>query len=237
MSGPGRVGIPFVVAAPSGTGKTTVCRACLARDPLLEFSVSHTTRKARAGERDGVDYHFVSPAGFRQLVERGGFVEHAEYGGQNYGTSHEALRGPTEDRGRDVLLEIEVQGAAQVRERRPDARFIFLLPPSMKVLEQRLRGRGTDSEDAIERRLGVADRELAAIRFFDYAVVNDDLEQAIRSVLAIIAAERDGRAEALAAIRAAHGRDVVLAAWREAGAEGRSDARPGLVRGSGSADG
>lgn len=221
MSGRGRVGIPFVVAAPSGTGKTTVCRACLARDPLLEFSVSHTTRKPRPGERDGVDYHFVSPAGFRQLVDQDGFVEHAEYGGQNYGTSREALRAPTEDRGHDVLLEIEVQGAAQVKERRPDARFIFLLPPSMQVLEQRLRGRGTDGEDAIDRRLGVADRELEAIRFFDYAVVNDDLERAIAEVLEIIAAERAGDAEALAAVRRRHARDVVWTAWKAGGGDAR----------------
>lgn len=222
MSRAGRVGIPFVIAAPSGTGKTTVCRACLARDPLLEFSISHTTRKPRSGERDGVDYSFVSPKAFLQIVEQDGFVEHAEYGGQNYGTSREALRAPTEDRGHDVLLEIEVQGAEQVRARRPDARFIFLLPPSMKVLEERLRGRGTDSDEAIDRRLGVADRELEAIRFFDYAVVNDDLERAIDSVLAIIAAEREGSPTALATVRARHGRDVVLAAWRAAGGHERA---------------
>lgn len=221
MSGSARVGIPFVVAAPSGTGKTTVCRACLERDPQLEFSISHTTRRPRPGEVDGVDYHFVTPHEFRRIVEEGGFVEHAEYGGQNYGTSREALREPTEDRGHDVLLEIEVQGAAQVRERRPDARFIFLLPPSMKVLEQRLRGRGTDTDDAIDRRLGVADRELEAIRFFDYAVVNDDLEQAIESVLAIIAAEREGAQGAVASVRSRHARDVVLAAWRAAGGDDR----------------
>jgi guanylate kinase len=236
MSGRDRVGIPFVVAAPSGTGKTTVCRACLERDPLLEFSISHTTRKPRQGERDGVDYHFVTPKEFLQIVEQDGFVEHAEYGGQNYGTSREALRAPTEDRGHDVLLEIEVQGAEQVRARRPDARFIFLLPPSMKVLEQRLRGRGTDSEDAIDRRLGMADRELEAIRFFDYAVVNDDLERTIASVLAIIAAERTGSAEALEAVRERHGRDVVLATWRASGGNQRIARVRGLAPGSGSAD-
>ena len=202
-----------MVAAPSGTGKTTVCRACVERDPLLEFSISHTTRAPREGERPGVDYHFVSPADFRNMVERSDFLEHANYGGENYGTSVESLRLPLEDRGHDVLLEIEVQGAAQLRDRRRDARFIFLLPPSMKVLEERLRGRGTDSAEAIDRRLGVADRELEAVRFFDYAVVNDDLERAISAVLEIIAAEREGSQAALDAARAAHAREQVHAAW------------------------
>ena len=213
MSERSRIGIPFVVAAPSGTGKTTVCRACVERDPLLEFSISHTTRAPREGERPGVDYHFVSPADFRNMVERSAFLEHANYGGENYGTSVESLRLPLEDRGHDVLLEIEVQGAAQLRDRRRDARFIFLLPPSMKVLEERLRGRGTDSAEAIDRRLGVADRELEAIRFFDYAVVNDDLERAISAVLEIIAAEREGSQAAVDSARAVHAREPVHAAW------------------------
>ncbi len=213
MSGASRTGIPFVVAAPSGTGKTTVCRAVLERDPLVDLSISHTTRTPRAGERDGVHYHFVSPSEFRRLNEEGAFLEHAEYGGQNYGTSWEALRLPLEEKGRDVLLEIEVQGAAQVRERCRDARFVFLLPPSIERLEQRLRGRGTDSTDAIDRRLAMADRELEAIRLFDYAVVNADLEQAISAVLAIIAAERDGSAEALTPVRSLYARERVQRDW------------------------
>ena len=208
-----RVGIPFVIAAPSGTGKTTVCRQALARDSSLDFCVSHTTRGPREGEKEGVDYHFVTPAEFRRLVEEGAFVEHAEYNAENYGTSHEALRSCLEVRSHDVLLEIEVQGAAQVRERRPDARFIFLLPPSMQVLEARLRGRGTDSDDAVNRRLAMADRELEAIRFFDYAVVNDDLDATVAKVLDIVAAERSGREEELGEVRKRHGRAEVLAAW------------------------
>ncbi|HIF95663.1 MAG TPA: guanylate kinase [Myxococcales bacterium] len=209
-----RVGIPFVVAAPSGTGKTTVCRRALVLDDQLEFSVSHTTRSPRQGEVEGVDYHFVSAADFRRMVEDGAFVEHAEYSAENYGTSHEALRLPLEEWGHDVLLEIEVQGAAQVRERRPDARFIFLLPPSLSVLEARLRGRGTDSDVAVDRRLAMADRELEAIRFFDYAVVNDDLEVATAEVLEIIVAERSGDEEQRAAATHRHGRARVFAAWR-----------------------
>jgi guanylate kinase len=211
-----RTGIPFVVAAPSGTGKTTVCRAALEKDPAIDFSVSHTTRTPRAGEQSGVDYHFVSAAEFRRLVEAAEFLEHAQFNADNYGTSREALRVLLEDEGKDALLEIEVQGAAQVRERRHDARLIFLLPPSMAVLEQRLRGRGTDDDDAIHRRLGVADRELEAIRFFDYAVINDDLDETITAVLEIIAAERDGSCEALEGVRGRHGRERVYREWAAA---------------------
>ena len=193
---PGRRGIPFVVAAPSGTGKTSVCRNVVEADPGVEFSVSHTTRTRRPGEVDGVDYHFVDQAGFRRLVEEGAFLEWAEYNGHHYGTSFAAIDAPLAD-GRDVLLEIEVQGASQVRERRADARFIFLLPPSMKDLEGRLRARATDSDEQIESRLGVARRELQAVVDFDYAVVNDELDRCVRSVLEILRAERAGDAGAL----------------------------------------
>jgi len=216
VSAAGRTGIPFVVAAPSGTGKTTVCKQVVLRDPQIELSISHTTRPPREGERSGIDYHFVSAAEFRRQVEEGAFLEHAQYGAENYGTTREALRVPTEEAGHDVLLEIEVQGAAQVRERRADVRFIFLLPPSMQVLEERLRGRRTDSDEAIDRRLGVADRELEAIRFFDYAVVNEDLEETVAAVLEIIEAERDGSAGALERVRRRYGRERVDREWREA---------------------
>jgi guanylate kinase len=205
-----RRGIPFVVAAPSGTGKTTVCREVVARDDDIAFSISHTTRPPRTGERDGVDYHFVSPEKMRELVAAGAFLEHAEYAGNVYGTSWDALDEPLA-RGVDLLIEIEVQGARQVRKRMSEARFIFLLPPSMEVLEQRLRDRGTDTDDAIARRLSVADVELAAIEIFDYAVVNDDLETAIGSVLEIIHLERAGRADDA---KARHGRAAVWTGWR-----------------------
>jgi len=206
---PARRGIPFLVAAPSGTGKTTVCRAVVARDPDIAFSVSHTTRPPREGERDGVDYHFVSEAEFRRLVDEDAFVEWAEYAGNNYGTSWRALEEPLAA-GRDLLLEIEVQGARQVRERRDDVRFLFLLPPSLAELERRLRARGTDSEEAIQHRLALVRRELAAAEVFDYALVNDDLEGCIGDVLSIIAAERRGEREAL---RRRYGRSAVLAQW------------------------
>jgi guanylate kinase len=208
-----RTGIPFVVAAPSGTGKTTLCRRAMERDALLEFSVSHTTRAPRPGEADGVDYYFVSGDEFAALVERGEFVEHAVYGKNSYGTSDEALRVPIEERGHDVLVEIEVQGAQQLRQSRRDARFIFLLPPDMRVLAQRLRDRATDSPEAIAGRLEMAERELGAVVLFDYVIVNDDLEQAIDSFLEIIHAERAGTVAALAAVAARHGREAVMRRW------------------------
>ena len=193
-----RSGIPFVVSAPSGTGKTTVCRAIVAEDDAIEFSISHTTRAPRSGEENGVHYHFVSREAFADLVKTGGFVEHAEYAGNRYGTSWAAIDAPLE-RGRDLLLEVEVQGARQLRDRRPDARFVFLLPPSMDELERRLRGRGTDSEDAVRARLAAVESELAAVHLFDYAVINEELEPTIGAVREIVAAERDGVTEAVRA--------------------------------------
>jgi guanylate kinase len=193
-----RIGFPVVVAAPSGTGKTTVCRQVVSRDPKIEFSVSHTTRTRREGERDGVDYHFVDQAEFMREAESDGFLEWAVYNDRRYGTSWRAIEAPLAE-GRDVLLEIEVQGARQVRERRPDARFIFLLPPSFETLRARLTGRGTDTPEQVERRLELARRELEAVGDFDYAVVNDDLEACVRDVLAILEAERRGEVDALRA--------------------------------------
>jgi guanylate kinase len=188
--------IPFVVAAPSGTGKTTVCRRVVEEDAGVVFSVSHTTRKRRESEIDGEDYHFVDSSEFQRLAADGAFLESALYNGNHYGTSWDSIDAPLAE-GRDVLLEIEVQGACQVRERRDDARFIFLLPPSMKVLEDRLRDRGTDSPEQVQKRLDLARKELAAIRNFDYAVVNDDIDRCVASVMEIIRAERSGGSEEL----------------------------------------
>jgi guanylate kinase len=199
----------FVIAAPSGTGKTTICRRILEEDAFLELSVSHTTRKPRTGEVDGVAYHFVDPRRFRELVDADAFLEHAEYGGNAYGTSWAAIEAPRAS-GRDVVLEIEVQGAEQVRKRMADAVLIFLLPPSLSVLEQRLRGRGTDDEDVIQRRMALVDRELAAATHFDYAIVNDELERAVQQVLDVIRAVRDGDTTAIAR---EHARSAVLEAW------------------------
>jgi guanylate kinase len=200
-------GIPFVVSAPSGTGKTTVCRGVVERDPKIGFSISHTTRARRPDELDGVHYHFVSSEEFAELIAADGFVEHAEYAGNQYGTSWSAIDGPL-SQGRDLLLEVEVQGARQLRERRSDARLVFLLPPSWEELERRLRGRGTDGPEAIARRLDVAHIELAAVHQFDYAVVNDEVETTIDAVLSIVRAERDGDP---APVLARYGRARVVA--------------------------
>jgi len=195
-------GIPFVVSAPSGTGKTTVCRALVASDPLLELSVSHTTRAKRSGEREGVHYHFVSAAEFRRLASEGAFLEYAEYAGNLYGTSYAAIEAPLA-RGRDLLLEVDVQGALQLRERRRDARLVFLLPPSLDELERRLRSRGTDAPEAVERRLALVRRELEAVTAFDYAVVNEAVERTVEALREIVAAERAGDT---ARVQAAFGR-------------------------------
>lgn len=194
----GRRGIPIVMAAPSGAGKTTVCRRLVEGDPRLVFSVSHTTRPRRSGESHGVDYHFVSRAEFEKLAAAGALLEWAEYSGNLYGTSWAAIEAPLA-RGRDVLLEIEVQGARQVRERLPEAVLVFLLPPSLGALEERLRTRGTDDPGEIERRLAIARREIATLDLFDYAVVNDDLAAAVERVGEIVAAERAGAVQALRA--------------------------------------
>lgn len=189
-------GRAFVISAPSGTGKTTVCREVVRRDPRVVFSVSHTTRPQRAGERNGVDYHFVDEREFRRLAERGAFLEFAEYNGRLYGTSWDAVEHPLRE-GLDVLLEIDIQGARQVRDRRPESILIFLLPPSFEALEERLRARGTDSPETIEQRLAIAAQELQAASWFRYWVVNEELDAAVADVLAILHAVRDGDAASL----------------------------------------
>ena len=211
-----RHGVPFVLSAPSGAGKTTVCKGVIARDAGIVVSVSHTTRLPRPGERDGVEYHFVSSTAFRELVAEGAFLEHAEYSGNLYGTSWAAIDAPLA-RGQDVLLEIETEGARQVRERRRDAHLIFLLPPSLAVLESRLRGRGTEGVEEVDRRLAIARREFATASLFDSFVVNEDAERAVGDVLSIVAAVRAGTLAhvadrfSLARLRATL--DPALAAW------------------------
>ncbi|MBA2522834.1 MAG: guanylate kinase [Solirubrobacterales bacterium] len=164
----------FVITGPSGVGKGTLIKALGARIPELELSTSATTRRPRAGERDGVEYHFLSAEEFARRVAAGEFLEHATYSGNSYGT----LRSEVEERtarGAPVLLEIEVQGARQVRESMPEAVQIFIAPPSAADLRRRLQGRGTDASEVIEARLRVAVEELAARREFPHTVVNDDV--------------------------------------------------------------
>jgi guanylate kinase len=180
----------FVITGPSGVGKGTLIRGLMERLPQLELSVSATTRAPRAGEVDGVDYHFLTREEFDRRVADGEFVEHADYAGRSYGT----LRSELEDRvraGKPVVLEIEVQGARQVRAAMPEAVQVFIAPPSLDALRARLIGRGTDDAEEVERRLRVAEQELAAQPEFAHVVVNDRLEDALDELTAIVAAELD----------------------------------------------
>jgi guanylate kinase len=175
----------FVITGPSGVGKGTLIRALRERVPELELAVSATTRDARPGEEDGVDYHFLSDAEFARRVEAGEFVEHARYSGRRYGT----LRSELEERGRGgrpVLLEIEVQGARQVREALPDAVQVFIAPPSEEALRTRLIGRGTDSVEQVQARLDTAREELAAQDEFAHVVINDRLEEAVAELEGLV---------------------------------------------------
>ncbi len=180
---------PIVLAGPSGGGKTTVRRALLERREDLRFSVSATTRRPRSGEEEGRDYRFIDRAVFEELVERGDLLEWAEVHGDLYGTPRENLRRARQE-GAHLLLDIDVQGARQIRDMEPDAVMIFLLPPDFDRLVDRLRGRGSEDGPAFLRRMRTAIVELADVDRFEYAVVNDDLDAAVRHVEAIISAER-----------------------------------------------
>ena len=175
----------FVITGPSGVGKGTLIRGLMERIPALELSVSATTRGPRPGERDGVEYHFLTPAEFERRVTGGKFVEHAHYAGRSYGT----LRSELEQRvcaGVPVVLEIEVQGARQVRAAMPEAVQVFIAPPSLEALRTRLVGRGTDDSEEVERRLRVAEQELSAQPEFAHVVVNDRLDEALEQLTAIV---------------------------------------------------
>ena len=188
---PGR-GLLMVVSAPSGTGKTTVVERLVETCPSLARSRSYTSRKARTGERDGVDYNFIERAQFEAMAAQGGFLEWADVFGNLYGTGRadtEALLA----RGDDVVLVVDVQGARQVRSRVPEAVGVFLLPPSFETLEVRLRGRCQDEETAIRRRLATARAEVSAVGEYDYVVINDELTRCVGELCAIVTAERAKR--------------------------------------------
>lgn len=185
-------GLLFIVAAPSGAGKSTLVNALLAREPDLALSISHTTRAPRPGDVDGVQYHFVDRATFEAMVAHGDFLEHADVFGNFYGTSRNAVV-PILATGRDVLLEIDWQGAEQVRSAMPACVSIFILPPSRAELERRLRARGTDSETTIEKRLAASREEIAHAGEFDCIVVNDGFAEAVAALQGVVHAARAGR--------------------------------------------
>ena len=175
----------FVIAAPSGAGKTSLVRALMEREPGLRFSVSYTTRKQRPNEIHGRDYFFVTREDFDRMVAAGEFLEHATVFDNSYGTSRRQVEASLEA-GQDLILEIDWQGAQQIRRALPECHSIFILPPSRAELERRLRGRGTDSEDVIQRRLRDAAGDMGHWREFDFVVVNDDFETALAGLQAIV---------------------------------------------------
>ena len=182
-------GVLVIVSGPSGAGKSTIIHGVSQRRSDIRFSVSATTRAPREGEVDGVDYLFKTREEFREMIDAGAFLEHAEYVGNYYGTP----AAPVDEfiaSGCTVILDIEVQGAAQVMEKRPDAVSVFLCPPSLEELERRLRSRGTDSEEKICERLATARREYAQAHKYGYIIINDEIETAVRELDAVITAER-----------------------------------------------
>ncbi|WP_201739650.1 guanylate kinase [Exiguobacterium sp. SL-10] len=182
-------GLLIVLSGPSGVGKGTVCRVLREEEGNnLQYSVSATTRKPREGEVEGVHYFFKTREQFEDMIEHDQLLEHAEFVGNYYGTPVEWVR-ETLESGRDVILEIEVQGAFQVKERFPEAVFLFLAPPSLQELRNRLVGRGTESEDVIKQRLLVAREEIELMDAYDYVVTNDEVDKAIDRIKAIVTAE------------------------------------------------
>ena len=179
-------GLLIVYTGASGVGKGTIMKELLRKNPNLRLSVSATTRAPREGEVNGREYYFVTHERFDELIAEDGFLEYAEYVGNKYGTPKEPVFRML-DEGLDVILEIEVKGFLQVKEACPDCVTIFIAPPSFEVLQERLRGRGTESEEVIEQRLKTAEQELQSHNLFDHVVVNDDLDRAVEEVLSIIA--------------------------------------------------
>ena len=194
-----RKGTLFTVSAPSGAGKTRLVKALVAQTPELVLSVSHTTRPMRPGEEAGVDYHFVDPGQFDALVRQGAFLEHACVFGNRYGTARSSVDAALET-GNSVILEIDWQGAAQVRQHAPEAVSLFILPPSRAELERRLRDRGQDSEDVIARRMAAACDEISHYAEADFIVVNDDFSRALADAASIIRSQGLRRAKQVLAL-------------------------------------
>jgi guanylate kinase len=183
------IGNLFIITAASGAGKTSLIKALLAKDEHLKLSISHTTRNPRPSEVNGVDYHFVDDATFLRMLGEAQFLESAEVHDARYGTAQSAVEAPLKD-GFDVILEIDWQGAAQVRRLYPYAVSIFVLPPSIETLERRLNGRGQDSAEVIAKRVAAARTEMRHVGEFDYVTINDDFDVALQDITAIIRAQR-----------------------------------------------
>ncbi|MCU7934219.1 MAG: guanylate kinase [Candidatus Thiodiazotropha sp. (ex Dulcina madagascariensis)] len=179
----------YILSAPSGAGKTSLLEALRDRDGALRISVSHTTRPMRPGERDGVHYHFIGREDFLRLVGEGAFLEHAEVFGNYYGTTETEVRTQLEA-GHDTVLEIDWQGAQQVRKRFPDAVSIFILPPGPEALRERLSARGQDNEETIRQRMSQAVNEMSHYAEFDYLIINEDFDTAVGELAAIVTAQR-----------------------------------------------
>ncbi len=179
----------FIITAASGAGKTSLVKQLLANDKQVKLSVSHTTRKPRLGEQNGVHYHFVNEAEFSQILNAGGFLESADVHGAKYGTAQSGVDIALQA-GYDVILEIDWQGAAQVRNIYPQSISIFILPPSVEALEQRLNSRGQDSAEVISKRVAAAHEEMRHVVEFDYVTINDNFDMALQDLLAIIRASR-----------------------------------------------
>ena len=179
----------FVFSAPSGTGKSTIAEALMKRVEGLAYSISHTSRPPRGSEQDGVDYHFVSRSTFREMIDKNAFLEWAEVHGHLYGTAFDAVKAQMAA-GSDVLMDVDVQGGRNVKNQFPDSILIFLLPPSLEILEKRLIARGTDDRMVIRKRMAQAAEEIKSCSWYDFIVINDDLEKAIHETQSIIVSER-----------------------------------------------
>jgi guanylate kinase len=179
----------YIITAPSGAGKTTLVRALLNADPKVKLSVSSTTRSPRSGELEGVQYHYVDHASFETSIKQGEFIEYACVYGHYYGTSSEKVK-KLQEQGYDVLLEIDWQGFVQIRKKFPRAVGVFILPPSFDILEARLRGRATETEDVLQRRLAAVREEISHIGDFDYIIVNDRIDRASQDLISLVRGER-----------------------------------------------
>jgi guanylate kinase len=179
----------FVFSAPSGTGKSTIAEALMERFDRLAYSISHTSRLPRGTEQDGIDYHFVTESTFREMIERNAFLEWAEVHGHLYGTAFDAVKAQM-SAGSDILMDVDVQGGRNVKKQFPDSTLIFLLPPSLEILKQRLTARGTDDPEVIEKRMAQASEEIRHCSWYDYIIINDDLEKAVFEAQSIIVSAR-----------------------------------------------